>query len=87
MSGLRTQIIRIGNSQGIRIPKALLEQCHLAGDVFLEPEGDRLVVRSVKGCREGWDGAFETMAQQGDDELLDDGAPGATKWDQEEWEW
>ena len=30
---MKTRIVRIGNSQGIRIPKALLEQAGLQGEV------------------------------------------------------
>jgi antitoxin (DNA-binding transcriptional repressor) of toxin-antitoxin stability system len=43
---MKARIVRIGNSQGIRIPKVLLEQTGLADDVELEVEGDCLVVRS-----------------------------------------
>jgi antitoxin (DNA-binding transcriptional repressor) of toxin-antitoxin stability system len=44
---MKARIVRIGNSQGIRIPKVLLEQTGLADDVELEVEGDCLVVRST----------------------------------------
>ncbi len=87
MPGLTARIIRIGNSQGIRIPKAVLEQCHLGTEVVLEPGEDRLVVRRAEGRRSGWDVAFRTMAQDGDDVLLDGEAEGHTRWDEEEWEW
>ena len=88
MPGVRTQIIRIGNSQGIRIPKNILEQCHLTRDVIIEPEEDRLVVRPAKVPRSGWDEAFDAMAVQGDDGLLDaDPGATATDWEAEEWEW
>ncbi len=36
--------------------------------------------------REGWDDAFLTMAERGDDALLDADAP-ASSWDEEEWDW
>jgi antitoxin MazE len=87
MPAFRTQIIRIGNSQGIRIPKAILEQCHLGKAVMLEPEDDRLVVRPVKAPRAEWDEAFRRMAEQGDDALLDETTKSETEWDDEEWEW
>lgn len=87
MPGIRTRIIRIGNSQGIRIPKNILEQCHLDRDVIIEPEEGRLVVRPAKTPRADWDGAFEAMAKQGDDALLDPESPAGSDWDEEEWEW
>jgi antitoxin MazE len=68
---MKTQIIKIGNSKGIRIPQALLEQCHLDGKVELEAQLGQLVVRPAKGPREGWAAAFKKMARYGDDELLD----------------
>lgn len=88
MSGLVTKVIRIGNSQGIRIPKAVLEQCHLGTDVVLEPGEDRLVVRRAADRRTNWDVAFKAMAEAGDDALVDgEEAAGSCGWDQEEWEW
>ncbi len=44
MGSVKASIVRIGNSRGIRIPKALLEQCRLKGELELVPEGDRLVI-------------------------------------------
>jgi antitoxin (DNA-binding transcriptional repressor) of toxin-antitoxin stability system/antitoxin component of MazEF toxin-antitoxin module len=44
---MKARIVRIGNSQGIRIPKPLLEQTGLADEVELEVEGDCLVVRAA----------------------------------------
>ena len=42
---VRTRIIRIGNSQGIRIPKPLLEQSGITGDVEIEVEDNNLTFR------------------------------------------
>lgn len=41
-ANIRTQIIKIGNSQGIRIPKILLEQSGINTEVEIEVESDRL---------------------------------------------
>ena len=43
---MRTSIVRIGNSQGIRIPKIILEQCHLGPDVELEVKIKKLIIFS-----------------------------------------
>jgi antitoxin MazE len=55
-----TQLIRIGNSQGIRIPKTLVEQAGLE-DVRLELEvvQDGLLIKPVKKARQGWREAYE----------------------------
>jgi len=84
---VRTRIVKIGNSQGIRIPKILLEQLGLGEEVELAVQQDQLVVRSVRRPRYGWDEQFKMMAERGDDRLLDEAALNRTRWDAEEWEW
>jgi antitoxin MazE len=83
---MKTRIVRIGNSQGVRIPKPLLEQTGLRDEVEIEVEGNCLVVRAARRPREGWAEAFEAMAAAGDDALLDGETP-STKWDEDEWQW
>jgi antitoxin MazE len=80
-----TRIVRIGNSRGIRLPKALLQQAQLGEDVELLAERGRIVVRAVRRTREGWAEAARAMHEHGDDRLLD--APAPTRFDQEAWEW
>lgn len=84
---IKSRIVKIGNSQGIRIPKLLLEQTSLEDEVELVLEEDQIIVRPVQHVRQGWEEAFEAMGEQGDDELLDAGAPVSNGWDEEEWEW
>jgi antitoxin MazE len=88
MAPLKTNVVRIGNSQGVRIPKTLLEQCHLQREVELEPRGDYLILRSAKKPRTGWDAAFQAMVKQGDDNKMIMGdALIENKWDKDAWEW
>lgn len=82
---MKARIIRIGNSQGIRIPKPLLEQTGLTGDVELEVRADEIVIRPARTVRAGWGAAFQRMAEAGDHELLEELTE--TEWDREEWEW
>lgn len=84
---MKTSVIRIGNSRGIRIPKTLLEQCRLGGTVELEAQNDHLLVRPAAKPRSRWEDAFRQMAQQGDDALLDRESLPTTQWDGAEWEW
>ena len=83
---MKTRIIRIGNSQGVRIPKLYLEQSRLGEEVVLEVQSNEIVIRSARPPRHGWAEAFKTMAARGDDQLLDEGFSHTT-WDEEEWEW
>jgi antitoxin MazE len=84
---MKTRIIRIGNSRGIRIPKPLLEQTGLEGDVEIRPHKDGLLVRAAAKPRAGWAAAFKEMARKGDDALLDGEAVILSEWDEKEWEW
>jgi antitoxin MazE len=84
---LRSRIIKIGNSQGIRIPKLLLEQAHLGQEVEMELQEDQIVVRSPRQTRHGWEEQFRAMAELGDDALLDPQTSSSTTWDEAEWQW
>jgi len=83
----KTRIVKIGNSQGIRIPKILLEQTNLTDEVELELQPNQIVIRPAHQARRDWDEAFKTMAQLGDDRLLDGDMVAPTAWEEEEWEW
>ena len=84
---MKTRIVAIGNSRGIRIPKPLLGQTGLSGEVEISAEDGTLVIRPAKRPRAGWATAFQEMARRGDDALLDDVAPSLSAWDEGEWEW
>lgn len=84
---VKTRIIKIGNSQGIRIPKYLLEQSNLGEEVELELHSEQIVVRRAQGARQNWDEMFKMMAELGDDALMDGDEYIPTDWDEEEWEW
>ena len=81
----KTRIVQIGNSKGIRVPKALLEQAQLPDEIELQAEHGRLIVRAAQGPRAGWAEAAKAMHALGDDQLLD--ATTANKFDDKEWRW
>lgn len=84
---MKTRIVPIGNSRGVRIPKALLDQTGLSGEVEISAEGNTLLIRPARKPRAGWAEAFREMARRGDDALLDDAPPSLSSWDESEWEW
>ncbi|BAZ30130.1 transcriptional regulator/antitoxin, MazE [Cylindrospermum sp. NIES-4074] len=84
-TAIKTRIVKIGNSQGLRIPKTLLEQSGINSEVEIEVQGNHLIIRPVEQVRLGWDKAFAAMAEKQDDVLLDD--VNTTEWDQIEWQW
>lgn len=86
-SVLRTRVVKIGNSQGIRIPKVIVEQFNLSEEIELLSNDGMLVIRPVFHPRAGWDTQFQEMTAKGDDALLDVDALNPSKWDDEEWVW
>ena len=84
---MKTKIVRIGNSQGLRLPRPLLDAAGFATDaeVDVEARAGELVVRPLHGVRAGWAAAFAQMAAVGDDVLLD--PPVETDFDRAEWQW
>jgi len=83
---MRARVIKIGNSQGLRIPKPILEQTGIMDDVEIQVEKNQIIIRPVKNVREGWDAAFKRMGELGDDEpIIDENI--SHSWDEEEWQW
>jgi antitoxin MazE len=68
---MKTTIRRMGNSQGVLIPKPLLAQLGLENEVDMEVENDAIVLRRPRHkAREGWAEASKALAESGDDALL-----------------
>ena len=82
---VKTELVRIGNSRGVRIPKPLIEECGLGDIVELRVVNQRIVVSPVRVPRAGWDEAFLKAGPSTDDELLLD-LPD-NEFDREEWHW
>jgi antitoxin MazE len=82
-----TKIVKIGNSQGIRIPKPILDQTGLSGDVELQVSDNCIIIQAIQAPRKNWDDAFYKMAQNNDDQILDPNITTQTQWDEDEWEW
>jgi antitoxin MazE len=84
---IKSRIIKIGNSLGIRIPRLLLEQAKLGEEVVLELRDEQIIIRPAHQVRGGWEEAFHAMARRGDDVLLDGDIHLPNSWDEQEWEW
>lgn len=81
---MRAQIIRIGNSQGVRIPKTLLQDGKISGEVELELHEEGILIRSLQKPRATWEAAFQTIADGDDDQPL---AEVPTEFEKKEWQW
>ncbi|MCX5801687.1 MAG: AbrB/MazE/SpoVT family DNA-binding domain-containing protein [Candidatus Eisenbacteria bacterium] len=84
---MKARIVRIGNSQGIRIPKPLIAQTGLKGEVDISVRENRLVISPAERPRANWAEAFRSMARLRDDILLDSELVSGSSWDEEGWEW
>ena len=68
---MRIQIVPIGNSKGVRIPRALLDLCHIEHAVNLSVKGEMIIIRPMKRRpREGWEVSFNAMHERGEDRPL-----------------
>ena len=83
---MKTTLIPIGNSRGVRIPKPFIEQCGLTHQVEIDVRDRMVLIHAPRQSRDGWATAFAHMARAGDDKLLDSQPP-STRWDEEEWQW
>lgn len=85
---MKTKLVQIGNSKGVRIPKPLIEQYGLSEDIELVLKDNEIILRPVNEPRIGWDHQFQKMAEHGDDQLLDpESAESESHWDETEWTW
>lgn len=82
---MRSRLIRIGNSRGVRIPKTVIEEVGLEGELELQVRGATVVISAPKSPRSGWAEAARRMHEAGEDRLLDKETP--TRFDREEWRW
>jgi len=86
---MRTKVINIGNSKGIRIPKLLLEQAQLTEEVILEVKEEGILIKpekKKKAAREGWEQQMKDAVKKhkGKENLWGDFK---NNFDKNEWEW
>jgi len=67
---MEIQVVKIGNSKGIRLSKTLLEQYNIRDKLEIIFEKDYLILKPVSKPRSGWEEAFKEMHDNKDDQLL-----------------
>ncbi len=68
---MQAKLIDIGNSKGVRLPKAVIEQAGLSDKLDIEVSGDAVIIRSTGRPRENWDLAAAACHESGQDQLRD----------------
>jgi antitoxin MazE len=61
------KLVPIGNSQGVRIPKALLQKYGLSNSLVLEETDQGLLLRNKQEDKLSWEDTFKAMAKEGED--------------------
>lgn len=83
---MKAQIVQIGNSQGLRIPKILLEESGIKGEVELEIHADGILIRNVSKPRADWDKKFELLRDHDDDVPVAE-SQANSHFEAKEWQW
>ena len=54
---MKTSVVKIGNSRGIRLPQTILKQCHIEKEVDLQVKNDYILIKPLhlNKPRENWD--------------------------------
>lgn len=82
---MKTRLVQIGNSRGIRLPKPLIEEAGLKDEVEITLRDGALVITSVDHPRAGWEQAVALLLERRENYVLDE--PDPTQFDEKEWEW
>ncbi len=69
---MEIKVIKIGNSKGFRLPKAILEKYNIKDKIELILKNDYILIKPVSTPRKGWEEAFKKMHENGHDQLLID---------------
>lgn len=85
---MQVNVVKIGNSKGIRIPKKVLDQCHVEDTLELTLKDDEIVLTPVhRKPREGWIKAFEAAAGKYGEEPSNRAWLDADLIEGDDWEW
>ncbi len=64
---MKSKLVRIGNSRGVRLPKPLIEQAGLADQVELRVREGAIIISPAKGPRDGWAEAAKQLRERQED--------------------
>lgn len=87
MGELRSRLIRIGNSRGLRLPRSVIEQAGLEEDVIITVGKGELVIRPLSHPRAGWEEALQHLGPPEDEPDLQGFRALPTDFDETDWTW
>jgi antitoxin MazE len=80
---MRSNLIKIGNSKGIRITSSIIKECELDNEIEIMVVDKKLIIEAVKEPRADWNKTFEEMHKNREDKLLIENSNDFDK----DWEW
>ena len=84
---MKTNLIQIGNSKGIRIPKSLIDQYQLGSEIELIPSKNGLLITASSKPRHGWEDIFKNIGVVQQDVENIQWQSVSNHFDKEEWSW
>ncbi len=69
---MKVGVIKIGNSKGIRLEKAILKKYKIYDSVELVLEKEHIILKPIHTPRKGWEKSFKKMHEKGEDRILID---------------
>lgn len=82
---MKTRLVRIGNSRGIRLPKPIIEEAGLTDEVEVRVREGAIIIAPSMAPRSGWAEAAKRLCERDEDRLLSPPTP--THFDEQEWQW
>ena len=67
---MKSSLIKIGNSKGVRINSNIIKECELGNEVEMQVVDKKIIIESVKEPRADWNKSFEGMHKNNEDVLL-----------------
>ena len=82
---LELKVVPIGNSRGVRLPKAVLDKYAVKDELVLEERTEGLLLRNKRDKRLTWEDTFKEMAKEREDwsdldATMADGLDQKSKW-------
>ncbi len=86
---IHSRLIKIGNSQGVRLPQTLLKMSGIKDEIAIFTENGQIIIRGEESQKNriGWEKSFQEMTEENHDQILDKETISTSSWDELEWEW
>ncbi len=82
---MKTKLVKIGNSKGVRIPKSLIDEAGLTDEIELMLQNKEIVLKSVSTPRETWADRYKKELEKEDTSQKEEIWFLDNDWDDSEW--